>query len=69
MASVRMSYISKPVKNRKLLPAETFGNMFAFDKESERKLLSLISADSFIKINLIYDFRIEIYFMPKLKIF
>ena len=40
------------LKNRKLLPAEKFGNILAFDKESKRKLLSLISADSFIKTNL-----------------
>ena len=39
-----------------------------FDKESNRKLLSLISVDSFIKNNL-YDFRVEISFMPKWKIF
>ena len=37
------------LKNRTLVPPETFGNIFAFDKESKRKLLSLISADSFIK--------------------
>ena len=41
------------LKIRKLLPAEKFGNIVAFDKESERKLLSLISADSFIKNNLL----------------
>ena len=53
------------LKNRKLLPAEKFGNVLAFDKESKTKLLSLISADSFIENNLYNDFRIEIYFMPK----
>ena len=32
------------LKNRRLLlPAEEFGNILAFDKESERKLLSHIS--------------------------
>ena len=41
------------LKNRrKLLPAEKFGNILAFNKESKTKLLSLISADSFIKNNL-----------------
>ena len=39
-------------KNRKLLPAEKFGNVLAFDKESKLKLQSLISADSFIENNL-----------------
>ena len=38
-------------KNRKLLPAEKFGSILAFDKDSKRKLLSLrsISTKSFIK--------------------
>ena len=40
------------LKNRKLLPDENFGNISAFDKESKKKLLSLISANSFIKNNL-----------------
>ena len=35
------------LKNRKLLSAEKFGKILAFDKESKRKLLSLISTDSF----------------------
>ena len=39
------------LKSRKLLPAEKFGNILAFDKY-KRKLLSLISADSFIKNNI-----------------
>ena len=56
-------------KNRKLLPAEKFGNVLAFDKESKTKLLSLISADSFIKNNLYNDFRVEISFMAKWKTF
>ena len=58
----------KLLKNRKLLPAEKFGNFLGFDKQSNRKLLSLISVDSFIKNNL-YDFRVEISFMPKWKFF
>ena len=58
----------KLLKNRKLLPAEKFGNFLGLDKQSNRKLLSLISVDSFIKNNL-YDFRVEISFMPKWKIF
>ena len=33
------------LKNIKLLPAEKFGNTLVFDKESKRKLLSLISAE------------------------
>ena len=67
MASARKFYISKSVKNRRLLPSEKFGNILAFDKKSERKLLSLISADSFITNNLfiyIYNFRDETFFMP-----
>ena len=52
MLSVRKSYISKSFKNRKLLPAEKFGNILVFNKESKTKLLSLISADSFIKNNI-----------------
>ena len=49
------------LKNRKLLPVEKFGNIWAFDKESKRKLLSLISADIYIKNNLliyVYNFRV-----------
>ena len=53
------------LKHRKLLPAEKFGNILAFDKESKTKLLSLISADSFIKNNLYNDFRVEISLMVK----
>ena len=53
MTSVRKCCISKSVKNRKLLPTEKFPNILAFDKESKRKLLSLISSrDSFLKNNL-----------------
>ena len=37
---------------KKQLPAEKFGNILAFLKESKRELLSLISAVSFIKSNL-----------------
>ena len=37
------------LKNRKLLPAEKFANILTFDKESKTKLLSLASADGFIK--------------------
>ena len=64
------------LKNRKLLPAEKFGNILAFEKESKRKLLSLILADSFIKNNLLIyiifrymTFWVEISFMLKRKIF
>ena len=39
------------LKNRKLLPAEKFENILAFEKESKRNLLSLMSADAFIKNN------------------
>ena len=39
------------LKNKTLLPAEKLGNILAFDKESKRKLLSVISADSFIEKN------------------
>ena len=56
------------LKNRKLLTAEKLGNILAFDKESERKL-SYISADSFIENNIVYNFMVEIFFMPKWNIF
>ena len=70
ITSVRKNlHLSKSFKNRKLLAAEHFGNILAFDKESKRKLLSHISADSFIKNNIAYNFMIEISFMPKWKIF
>ena len=55
------------LKSRKLLRAEKLGNTLAFGK-SKRKLLSFISADSFIKNNLICDFRVKISFIPKWKI-
>ena len=57
------------LKYRKLLPAEKLGNILAFDKESKTKLLSLISADSFIENNLYNDFMVEISFMAKWKTF
>ena len=40
MASENLTF-QNLLKNRKLLPAEKFGNILAFDKESKRKLLSL----------------------------
>ena len=52
MTSVRKSYISNSFPNIKLLPVENFANILYFYKESERKLLSLIPADNFIKTNL-----------------
>ena len=52
MASVRKSYISKFVNNRKLVPAVKFENFSADHKESIRKLVSLISANIFIKNNI-----------------
>ena len=52
MTSVRNFYVSKSVKNRKLLTAKKLGNFLDFNKESKTKLLSIISADSFIKNNL-----------------
>ena len=57
------------LKNRKLLPAEKFRNFLVFEKESNTKLLSLISVDSFIENNLYNEFRIEISFMAKWKTF
>ena len=51
MTSVRKSYISKSVNNRKLVPAVKFENLSAYHKESIRKQ-SLISANIFIKNNL-----------------
>ena len=39
------------LKYRKLLPAEKFGNVLAFDKESKTKPLPLILADSFNENN------------------
>ena len=49
------------MKNKNLLPAKKFRNVLAFDKQSYRKLVSLISADSFIKNNLLIynNFRVE----------
>ena len=35
------------LKNRNLLPAKKFGNFLAFEKESKKKSLSLMPADSF----------------------
>ena len=56
MASVRKSYISKSVNNRKLVPAVKFENFTAYHKESIRKLVSLISANIFIKNNIYMTF-------------
>ena len=56
MASVRKSYISKSVNNRKLVPAVKFENFSAYHKESIRKLVSLISANIFIKNNIYMTF-------------
>ena len=49
------------MKNKNLLRAKKFRNVLAFDKQSYRKLVSLISADSFIKNNLLIynNFRVE----------
>ena len=70
ITSVRKNlHLSKSFKNKKLLAAENVGNILAFDKESKRKLLSHISADSFIKNNIAYSFRVEISFMSKWKTF
>ena len=44
------------LKNKKQLPTEKFGNILAFLKESKREMLSLISAVSFIKSNLLIAF-------------
>ena len=52
MTFVVKSYISNLLKNRNLLPAEKFGNILAFGKESKRKLILLTLADSFIKNDL-----------------
>ena len=57
------------LKNRKLLAGEKFGNILAFDKESKRNRLSHISADSYIKNDIAYNFRVEISFMSKWKSF
>ena len=51
MTSVRKSYITKSFKKRKTITSEKFRNVWAFDKESKRKLQSFISTDSFIKNN------------------
>ena len=48
------------LKIRKFSPVEKFGNILAFDKESKRKLLSLILADSFFK-NIIYTYKWKIF--------
>ena len=49
---ISVSKFQNVLKYRKLLPPETFGNILTLDKESKRKLLSLISGDSLIKNNL-----------------
>ena len=49
MASENLTF-QDLLKSRKLLPAEKFGNILGF-KKCKRKLLSLMSADSFIKNN------------------
>ena len=46
-----------------------FENNLAFDKESKKMLYYHISADTFIKNNIAYDFKIDISFMSKWKIF
>ena len=40
------------LKTRKLLPTGKFENTLPFNKKSKRKVLSLISAESFMKNNL-----------------
>ena len=44
------------LKNRNYYLQKIFEISFAFDKESKRKLLNLISADSFMKNINVYDF-------------
>ena len=51
------------LKKRKLLPDEKFWNILAFDKKSKRKSNQLYLLT--VLLNFIYDFRVEISFMPK----
>ena len=66
MTSVRKSYISKYVKNRKLLLAEKLWNVLAFEKESKKSLITYISRQFDYKY-FMFDFRVEICFIPKWK--
>ena len=67
MTPVRNSYISKSFKRIETTETITCRKvlkyLLAFDRESKRKLLNLISAGSFIKNNNIYDFRVKISFI------
>ena len=57
------------LKNRKLLPTETCGNILAFDKESKKSYYDLYQQTVLLKIIPIYDFKVEISFMSKWKTF
>ena len=60
MASVRKSYISKSVNMIETITSrKVFKYLLTFDKESKRKLLNLLSADSFIANNNVYDLGVK----------
>ena len=56
------------LKNRKLLPAEKLETSWLLTKNLKESYYH-ISADSFIKNNIAYDFRVEISFISKWTIF
>ena len=62
MTSVRKFYSSKSVKGIETITCrKNLKYLSDFDEECKRKLLNLISADSFMKNNNLYDFGIDIY--------
>ena len=60
MTSVRKSYISKSVKRIETITCRKVSEYFLLsDEESKRKLLNLISADSFVNSDNVYDFWVK----------
>lgn len=57
------------LKNRNYNLQKKFWNILAFEEESKRKLLNLISVDNFIKNNNAFHFRVEIIIILKWKSF
>ena len=51
------------VENLKFLSLLHF--ISAFEEESNRKLITLVSADCFIENSNVYDFRVEMFVMPE----
>ena len=63
MTFIRKSYISNLLKSRNYYLQKSSEYLLAFGKESKRKLLTLVSTDSFIKNDNLYDFLVEISFI------